>query len=489
MQSFCGKCEGRRRIMARFPISREYAVRYDEQMSQRRPFRTALAAALLLILCGASNSGLSAPRSLVMISIDGLRPDYVTDPNHHLHLPNLQQILETGVHAQGVRGVLPTVTYPSHTTLIAGVWPSKHGIWNNVAFDPLGTNLEGWYWYSQDIRVPTLWDAATQAGLRVGSVSWPVSVGARSVQYLIPEVWRAVTPDDLKLVRALSTPGLLSEFEPALGTYVSNIEAGVAGDWSRTHYAERIIHEKHTRFTTVHLAALDHIEHNSGPFSSEANAALEAIDEMVGVLAKAIRDQNPGAAVCIVSDHGFAPIDRQVNLRAAFVKAGLITPNAHRTTLRSPAVSDWKADAWAAGGSYLIVLKDRTDSTTLNNAGKLLRDLAADPANGIERVLDRDGIAQLGGDPEADFAVDLKIGFSAGSALDGPIVRAIKPGGTHGYAPTHQEMRAAFFISGETIRKGADVGDIDMRSIAPTIAKYLGLRLPSADLPPLDVEK
>jgi predicted AlkP superfamily pyrophosphatase or phosphodiesterase len=458
-------------------------------MNHQRRFRAFPAVAMFLILCGASTGAPGAPRSVAMISIDGLRPDYVTDPSHHLHIPNLQQILETGVHAQSVRGVLPTVTYPSHTTLLTGVWPSKHGIWNNVAFDPLGVNLEGWYWYSQDIRVPTLWDAATQAKLTVGSVSWPVSVGARSVQYLIPEVWRAVTPDDLKLVRALSTPGLFSEFEPVLGPYVSNIEAGVAGDWSRTHYAERIIREKHTRFTTVHLAALDHIEHQSGPFSAEANAALEAIDEMVGVLAKAVRDQTPSAAVCIVSDHGFARIDHQVDLRAAFVNAGLITPNPHRTTARSPAVSDWKADAWAAGGSYLIVLKDRTDAATRNAVGKLLRDFASDPANGIERVLDRDGIAQLGGDPEADFAVDLKIGFSAGSALDGPVVRAIKPGGTHGYAPTHQEMRAAFFISGDSIRKGVNVGDIDMRSIAPTIAKYLGLRLPSADLPPLDVEK
>ena len=47
---------------------------------------------------------------------------------------------------------------------------------------------------------------------------------------------------------------------------------------------------------TVHLGALDHIEHSTGPFSAESNAALEEIDKMVGVLAKAMRDEAPNSA-------------------------------------------------------------------------------------------------------------------------------------------------------------------------------------------------
>ncbi len=118
---------------------------------------------------------------------------------------------------------------------------------------------------------------------------------------------------------------------------------------------------------------------------------------------------------------------------SAFVKAGLLTPNQEHSGIRSPAVSEWKADAWAVGASYFVVLKDPKDETTRAVVAKLLRDLAADRANGIDRVLDRNDVAQLGGDPEAEFAVDLQLGFSAGSALSGPLVRSIKPGGTHGY--------------------------------------------------------
>ena len=105
----------------------------------------------------------------------------------------------------------PPLLYPSHTTILTGVWPAKHGIYSNLAFDPLSLNAGGWLSYAQDIAVRTLWDAGSQAGLKVGSVSWPVSVGARSVDYLIPEYWRAPKfGDDIKLLRARSTPGMMT---------------------------------------------------------------------------------------------------------------------------------------------------------------------------------------------------------------------------------------------------------------------------------------
>jgi predicted AlkP superfamily pyrophosphatase or phosphodiesterase len=423
-----------------------------------------------------------------MISIDGLPPAYVTSADHYgLKIPTLRRILSEGSHAESVRSVLPTVTYPAHTTLLTGVWPSKHGIVQNVALDPLDKNLAGWYWYSEDIRVPTLWEVAARAGYAVGSVSWPVSVGERRVHYLIPEYWRAFTPDDLKVIRALSTPGLLDELQPQLGPYIFDLDNAIPGDWSRTRYAEAIIRKKHARFVTVHLGALDHLEHEAGPYSPPAFSTLEEIDKMVAVLEKAIRDEDPQAVVCIVSDHGFAGTDHQLNLRVAFVQAGLLTPNTKKTTARAAGFTDWKAEPWSASGSALIVLKDPADKATRDAVEKLLRDLAADPANGIEQVLDRKAIAALGGAPNAEFIVDMKSNFTLGSAIDGPLAREIKPGGTHGYSPTHPEMRSAFFMAGPGIRRGSNVGDIDMRSIAPTVAKLLGVALPAADLPALDV--
>jgi hypothetical protein len=40
-------------------------------------------------------------------------------------------------------------------------------------------------------------------------------------------------------------------------------------------------------------------------------------------------------------------------------------------------------------------------------------------------------------------------------------------------------------LNGPGVPAGKNLGEIDMRRIAPTLARRLGVALPSADLPPL----
>ena len=63
----------------------------------------------------------------------------------------------------------------------------------------------------------------------------------------------------------------------------------------------------------LHLADLDSEEHDNGPFSKEAFAIVERIDELIGQLMRALPS---GYALAIVSDHGFERVDRIVNLKA-----------------------------------------------------------------------------------------------------------------------------------------------------------------------------
>src|SRR5262249_46285177 len=150
------------------------------------------AAILAIILCFVDMQ-LAAQNPVLLVSIDGLRPDYVLDGDAHgLQVPNLRRMMAEGAYSTGVHGVLPTVTYPSHTTLVTGVSPARHGICSNTTFDPEGLNQSGWYWYAADIRVPTLWDEAGKAGLITANVHWPVTVGAR-IDFNLPQIWRANT--------------------------------------------------------------------------------------------------------------------------------------------------------------------------------------------------------------------------------------------------------------------------------------------------------
>jgi predicted AlkP superfamily pyrophosphatase or phosphodiesterase len=417
-----------------------------------------------------------SPPLLVMVSVDGMRPDYITEADAHgAKAPNLRRFLKEGTHAEGVVGVLPTVTYPSHTTLVTGVWPAKHGIFANTTFDPLQQNQTGWYWYTEDIRVPTLWDAAAAAGRTTASLQWPVTVGAH-ITWNIPEFWRASTADDAKLLRAVSTRGLLEEAKAELGEYRGGIDTSAQADESRGRFTEWILEKKHPGLLTLHLSSLDHIEHETGPFSAESIAVLESIDATIGKIRATAERLAPGRAyVAVVSDHGFVRTEWQLNLFPLFREAKLITVN------EKGRITDWKAIPWPTGGSAAIVLKDPSDTTTLSQVRELLAKVASDPANGIDRILEGEELHQLGGYPPASFFVGLKPGWRTGSTPDGPALSKIKVGGTHGALPDLPDLRAAFFLVGPGVPAGRSLGVIDMRDVAPTLAHEVGLSLPSAD--------
>ena len=432
-----------------------------------------LLAAVLVVSLGAN---LVAAAPVLMISVDGLRPADVIDASARgIAVPNLTRMMHDGAYAEGVVGVLPTLTYPSHTTLITGVAPARHGVANNLTFDPMNINQTGWDWYAQDIATPTLWSAARAAGLRTASVHWPVSVGA-PVDYNLPQIWRTGHPDDRKLLRALATPGLLDRLERALGPFAQGIDESVEADETRIRFAAALIAEEKPALTTVYLASVDHNEHAFGPGSPEADATIARNDAMIGRLVTAARAAEPNLTVVVVSDHGFAPLTSDVNLLAPFIAAGLITLDA------KGAITAWEAEPWLMGGSAAIMLRRPDDPALLARVAALLDRLSHDPALGIARVLDAHEMARAGGTPQASFLVAFRPGFEAGHDPSAPPASASRYKGMHGYLPSDPSMRSSLFAEGPALTRHGDIGTIDMRAIAPSVARMLGVALPSAEV-------
>jgi predicted AlkP superfamily pyrophosphatase or phosphodiesterase len=364
---------------------------------------------------------------------------------------------------------------------MSGVSPAKHGIYANTTFDPLNRNDRGWYWYAEDGRVPTLWAAASAAGLKTANVYWPISVGA-PITYNLPQIWRTGTEDDRKLQRALNTPGLEKELSKGLEPYPGTMDETVTADEVRARYAQHLLEIKRPDFITVYLTGLDTEQHHSGPFSASAGAVLERLDAVVGRLRASAERAAPGrATICVVSDHGFAPVEHDVNLYVAFRDAGLITMDA------SDKITSWKAAPWPAGGTAAVMLADPEDGAVRVAVRALLDKLTADPANGIDRILTHDQILEIGGFPDAAFLVSFKIGYEIGLKYSGPLVSAPTNLGMHGYLPEKPQLRSSFFIVGPHIAAGRSLGEIDMRRIAPTLAKIIGVELPDAEMEPVSL--
>lgn len=413
---------------------------------------------------------------VLLISVDGMRPDDVFGAAERgMKLPTLQRMIATGTSARAVRNVTPTITVPNHLTLVTGVAPATHGIYDNLVFDPLRRRTDRYFWYAQDIKVPTLWDAVRARGGLVASLYWPSTVGADAIDVNVPLYWRDQDFEDIKQIAALSTPRLVAELERATGRkLVQSMLLTPAADQVIGIYAAHVLGSRRPRLLTVHLSAYDHAAHVFGPDSPEAHAALENTDAVIGAIMAAGRKAMAGLVVAVVSDHGFAPLHHDVNLLRPFVDAGLakVDPATGQFT-------GWEAMPWgyAAAGVFLA---RPTDRELQARTRALLTRLAADPAYHVQRIEDvADGAAVRAGRLPT-FYIGFEAGYEMGQSLDAALLTPSKYKGMHGYLNDMPAMRSAFFVAGPGIASGKSLGEIDMLDIAPTLAAVLATSLPEA---------
>ena len=102
-------------------------------------------------------------------------------------------------------------------------------------------------------------------------------------------------------------------------------------------------------------------------------------------------------------------------------------------------------------------------------------------------ILEEPAIREMGGAPTAAFWITMRAGFMVSPTLQPSIVSVVSARGAHGHAPTLPEVAATFMIAGEGIRAGHDLGSIDMRSIAPTLAKVMKAPFPTAEVPAQEI--
>jgi predicted AlkP superfamily pyrophosphatase or phosphodiesterase len=406
----------------------------------------------------------NAKRQEILISIDGMTTIDYLHPDGGLKIPNLQALEAKGCRADGMTGIFPTVTYPSHTAMITGEPSSVHGIYTNTPLDPFGYENGGWYYYADRIKSPTLWQVLRKAGLKTAAISWPVTVGA-GIDYLLPEYRPVRTPEDVSLMSALSTPGLFREMIKLDSTDYP------MGDAWRTKATIRILDEHHPDLLALHLSGLDAAQHRYGPHAPEAHAALEKIDAEIGEIRNAVAASGRAAqtAWVVVSDHGFLRDSLLVNPMVALRDAGLIKTNA------AGKLVDWKVFINNEGGSAFLEARNPNDSASIAKATEIMRKLAADPANGIAKIDTPADLKTMHSNPTAFLALEAARGFAIGSELEGPIVTSSTTLGKHGYNPDIPELRPAMILSGAGVypcelREGVRIVDV-----GPTVAALLGV--------------
>ena len=117
--------------------------------------RCVAVALLVLAVLGALHVGVRAADParapiVILVSVDGLAAYNFDDPA--VDIPTIRWMAANGARAKSMETVFPSVTWPTHTTLVTGVRPGRHGVLGNSYYDR-----------AQNKKIPLLPDPGEQA--------------------------------------------------------------------------------------------------------------------------------------------------------------------------------------------------------------------------------------------------------------------------------------------------------------------------------------
>ncbi len=226
------------------------------------------------------------PPVVILVSIDGFRPDYL---NRGV-TPRLNALAADGISAS-MRPSFPSKTFPNHWTIVTGLVPDHHGIVGNRMIDPSRpddpfklTTDDPWWWNAAE----PLWVTAEKAGIRTATEFWP---GASIA-------WGSTAKkDDHGIIAGGTRPSDWHQFEANVSG-PQRVDAVI--DWMRRPAATR------PRFVTLYFDTVDSAGHEFGPRSTQVTATVADVDRSIGRLVDGLAALGQSANLVIVADHGMA---------------------------------------------------------------------------------------------------------------------------------------------------------------------------------------
>jgi hypothetical protein len=194
-------------------------------------------------------------RRVVIVSIDGLRPDAILPAP----MNNLITLMQSGAFSLGAQTVFPSITLVAHSSMLGGLCPAKHGVfWNEYIPErgyALGTDL---------------FDLAHAAGLE-------------TIMYVGKEKMRQITE-----------PSSLDRF-----IYINDSDTALMGSVVANFPQDFGV-------LFIHLLATDLAGHEAGWMSPYQISIIRQADAALGMLLAELdaRNLRGETLIIVTSDHG-----------------------------------------------------------------------------------------------------------------------------------------------------------------------------------------
>lgn len=222
------------------------------------------------------------PMPVLLISIDGFRHDYFELGD----TPALDRLVAGGLKADSLHHAFPTKTFPTHYTVVTGLYPGRHGIVANSMWDPvrdsnfsLGNRdaVGDGYWYEAG---EPIWVTAQRQGLRSATYFWPSSEAR--IRGVRPDFWK---PYDGSAPHADRIDQVLEWFD--------------------------LPEDQRPDLVTLYFSTVDSAGHRYGPLAEPVQAALEEVDQHLTTLLDGLAQRGwlDQMHLLLVSDHGMSWVD------------------------------------------------------------------------------------------------------------------------------------------------------------------------------------
>jgi len=379
---------------------------------------------------GAWQSNHDLEPTVILISIDGMRYDYLD----RYYAPNLNWLAKEGVRSDSLVPVFPTKTFPNHYSLVTGLYTENHGMIDNRIYDPefdavfsMGNadEVTNPRWWGGE----PVWVTAEKQGVPSATYFWPGSEA--DIQGVRPSYWNVYDGDIPNRDRVRTVI-----------------------EWLEKPKAER------PRVITLYFSDVDSMGHRHGPSSSEVAQALRDIDADIGYLVDRLAERGMMTHVnlMITSDHGMSRVDQT---RHMIVDQMFDTNRTVQVNYSREIVSIFPEEG-AKEDLYQQLKSAMPEQATVYRKSDL-------PERWNFRNHRRVAPIVVVAEPGWIFVREQWLeGMKAADDY-------YRPRGSHGYDNKHREMHGTFFAFGPDFKRNEQVRSVDMVDLYNVITRIVGL--------------
>ena len=281
---------------------------------------------------------------LLILGLDGATWTVLDPMRRRGLMPNLDALLARSAHGT-LRSIVPPVTTAAWTTVMTGCGPARHGLFDHRYYDTAAGQMK--VNHSGRVRVPTFWHIISQAGRPVISLNVPATYPPLDVRGVVvsgmdaPHLEAALSgaPDFARRLRAevpnytlryfwKRAPQSLDELAEnarlTAESFRGRAEGGLLADKVVPEWAALMVQFQNLdpfqhrawRYLNVDETGID-----DPAWNAAAGSVLRGLDDAIGLLIE-LADRR-GAAILVVSDHGFGPCLGRVHVNRILIDAGI----------------------------------------------------------------------------------------------------------------------------------------------------------------------